>query len=171
MSSSLSVLTTVHVAISLIAIAAGFVVVRGLLSSQPFDRATKVFLAFTALTSITGFFFPIHGFTPAIGVGIVSLLVLPIAVYARYRRHLAGRWRWIYVVTAMISLYLNVFVLVVQVFRRVPALHALAPTESEPPFAIAQGIVMLLFIALTVLAAMRFHVGPRSVELQPQPRS
>jgi hypothetical protein len=103
------------------------------------------------------FFFPFHGFTPAIGVGIISLIVLAIAILARYSRHLAGHWRWIYVVTAMIALYLNVFVLIVQSFEKIPALHVLAPTQTEPPFAITQLVVLGLFILIGLVAAIRFR--------------
>ncbi len=108
-------------------------------------------------TSVTGFFFPFHGFTPAIGVGIVSLVVLAVAIFARYSRRLAGAWRWIYVVAAMIALYLNVFVLIVQLFQKVPALKALAPTQSEAPFLVAQLVAFALFLVLTIFAAIRFR--------------
>ena len=106
---------------------------------------------------MTGFFFPFHGFTPAIGVGIISLLVLAVAIYARYPRQLAGAWRWIYVVGAVISLYFNVFVLVVQSFEKIPALHAMAPTQTEPPFKLTQLVVLALFALLTIIAAIRFR--------------
>lgn len=156
MTVGLQIFTIVHVAISLVAIVAGFVVVHGLLSSRLLPGATATFLTFTVLTSVTGFFFPIHGFTPAIGTGIISLVILPIAIWARYGKHLVGAWRWIYVVTAMIALYLNVFVLVVQLFLKVPRLKALAPNQNEPPFAVAQGIVLVLFVALTIIALKNF---------------
>ena len=106
---------------------------------------------------MTGFFFPFHGFTPAIGVGIISLLVLAVAIYARYPRQLAGAWRWIYIVGAVISLYFNVFVLVVQSFEKIPALHAMAPTQTEPPFKLTQLVVLALFALLTIIAAIRFR--------------
>jgi hypothetical protein len=147
--------TLIHVAISLVAIASGFVVLFGLLTGKRLNRWTALFLATTAATSITGFFFPFHGFTPAIAVGILSLLLLPLAIYARYPRHLAGRLRLTYVGTAMFALYLNVFVLIVQSFLKIPALKALAPTQSEPPFAITQLVVLLAFIALTITASLR----------------
>jgi hypothetical protein len=108
-------------------------------------------------TSVTGFFFPFHHFTPAYAVGIISLLLLALAIYARYSRHLAGAWRRVYVITALIALYLNVFVLIVQAFAKLPALKALAPTQSEPPFLLAQLVVLVLFIVLTAVAAIRFH--------------
>jgi hypothetical protein len=152
--------TKVHVIISLIGIASGLVVMVGLLTAKRLDGWTALFLASTVLTSVTGFFFPFHGFTPAIGVGIISLVLLAIAIIARYPFHLRGSWRWIYVVTAMLSLYLNVFVLVVQLFQKIPALKALAPTQSELPFQFTQLLVLVLFIALTILAVIRFRIEP-----------
>src|SRR6267378_821338 len=127
MISTLSTFTIVHVVISLIGIASGLVVMFGLLVARKLNRWSALFLISTTATSVTGFFFPFHGVTPAIVVGVISLVLLAVAILARYARHLAGSWRWIYVVTAMISLYLNVFVLVVQLFQKVPALKALAP--------------------------------------------
>jgi len=147
--------TQVHVAISLIAIVTGLVVMFGLLARNRLDRWTALFLLFTVATSLTGFFFPFHGFTPAIGVGIISMLVLALAIFARYGRHLAGAWRWIYVITAMVALYLNVFVLIVQSFQKISLLKALAPTQSEPPFLFTQLIALTLFIVLTIVAAIR----------------
>jgi hypothetical protein len=157
MFSSLSPFTKLHVVISLIGIGSGLVVMCGLLVGQKLNRWTALFLISTALTSVTGFFFPFHGVTPAIVVGIISLIVLAVAILARYARHLAGSWRWIYVVTATIALYLNVFVLVVQLFQKVPALKALAPTQSEPPFAVTQLVVLVLFVLLTIIAAIKFR--------------
>jgi MFS family permease len=101
---------------------------------------------------VTGFFFPFHGFTPASGLGIISLLVLAVAIYARYPRQLAGHWRWIYVVTAVVALYFNFFVGLVQSFEKIPALHALAPTQTEPPFKLTQLVVLALFAVLTIIA-------------------
>ena len=149
--------TQIHVALSLIGILAGFVVAFGLLTAKRLDGWTAIFLISTVATSVTGFFFPFHGFTPAIGVGIVSLVVLAVAIFARYSRRLAGAWRWIYVVAAMIALYLNVFVLIVQLFQKVPALKALAPTQSEAPFLVAQLVAFALFLVLTIFAAIRFR--------------
>ena len=151
--------TQIHVAISLVAILSGLVVMFGLFASKRLDRWTAFFLATTVATSVTGFFFPFHGFTPAIGVGIVSLVVLAVAIFARYARHLAGAWRWMYVVTAIIALYLNVFVLIVQLFQKVPTLKALAPTQSEPPFAATQLVVLVLFIAITIVSAIKFRIA------------
>ena len=156
---SLESFTVVHVIISLVAIAAGFVVLAGLLSGNTSGGWTAVFLATTVLTSITGFMFPFAKFLPSHGVGLISLAVLAIALFALYGQHLAGAWRWIYVVAAVTALYFNVFVLVVQAFLKVPALHALAPNGSEPPFAIAQGVVLLAFLVLGYLALRRFHPG------------
>jgi hypothetical protein len=99
--------------------------------------------------------------TPAIVVGLISLVVLAVAIFARYAQHFAGAWRWIYVVSTMLALYLNVFVLVVQLFQKVPALRALAPKQSEPPFAVTQLVVLVLFVGLTVLAAIRFRGNQR----------
>ena len=157
MFSSLSPFTKLHVVISLIGILSGLVVMFGLLVGQKLNRWTAVFLISTVATSVTGFFFPFHGVTPAIIVGIISLVLLAVAILARYGRRLAGHWRWIYVVSAMIALYLNVFVLVVQLFQKVPALKALAPTQSEPPFAVTQLVVLALFVLLTIIAAIRFR--------------
>ncbi|MGH9509673.1 MAG: hypothetical protein ACRD2Q_09340 [Terriglobales bacterium] len=153
----MTTLVFVHVVISLVGIVSGLVVAFGMLAANRLDRWTALFLASTVATSLSGFPLPADRFLPSHAVGIVSLLVLPVAIFARYGRHLAGIWRGTYVVTAMIALYLNVFVLVVQLFLKVPALKALAPTQSEPPFALAQGVVLLVFIALTVAAAMRFR--------------
>jgi hypothetical protein len=148
--------TLVHVVISLIGIGTGAVVSLGLLSGRRLDRWTALFLASTAATSVTGFGFPFDHLLPSHIVGIISLVVLAVASYARYGRHLAGGWRTAYVIGAVAAFYFNVFVLVVQLFRRVPALTALAPTQSEPPFAIAQLGVLGLFIALGVGATKRF---------------
>jgi hypothetical protein len=111
-------------------------------------------------TSVTGFFFPFHGITPADVFGIVSLIVLPVAMFARYGRNLASGWRRTYVVTAMIALYLNVFIFIVQLFEKVPALRALAPTKSAPPFKITQLVVLVLFVVLTIAAAIKFRDEP-----------
>ena len=152
--------TFVHVVLSLIGILSGFIVMFGLFAGKRLDGWTALFLVTTVLTSVTGFFFPFHGFLPSHGVGIISLLVLAVAIFARYGRHLAGGWRRTYAITAMIALYLNVFVLIVQAFRKVPALEAMAPTQSEPPFKITQLVVLLIFIALTIAAAIRFRSEP-----------
>lgn len=157
MLSGLALFTLFHVALSLVGIVAGLVVMLGLLQSQRLPGWTALFLSTTLATTATGFLFPFNGFTPALGTGVVSAAVLAITLIALYERKLAGGWRWIYVVGATISLYLNVFVLVVQLFAKIPVLHALAPTQKEAPFAIAQGLVLLLFVALGFLAVRRFR--------------
>lgn len=150
-------LTFVHVVISLIGILSGFVVLAALYGSRIPSGSTALFLATTIATSVTGFFFPFDHLLPSHMVGILSLVVLAIALYALYVRKLAGAFRWIYVTTAVMALYLNVFVLVAQLFAKVPALKALAPTQAEPPFAIAQGIVLVLFLWLGWTALKKFH--------------
>jgi hypothetical protein len=149
--------TIVHVVLSLIGILSGLVVLYGLFTANRMNGWTMLFLVTTVATSVTGFGFPFQGVTPAIILGILSLIVLLAAIVARYVFHLAGSWRWIYVVGSVVALYFNVFVLVVQAFLKIPALHALAPKGSEPPFAIAQGIVLLLFIVAGTLLVKRFH--------------
>jgi hypothetical protein len=156
----LQIYTIIHTLISLAGIFSGFVVLFGLLAGKRLDGWTRFFLITTVATSVTGFAFPFHGFTPAYAVGVISLVVLGLAIFARYRRHLVGAWRWIFVINAMIALYLNVFVGVVMIFRRVPALQAIAPTQTEPPFAITQLVVLALFVVLAVIAAIRFRVEP-----------
>jgi hypothetical protein len=154
---SLETFTLVHVIISLIAIVSGLIALFGMIAGKRLDAMNGLFLTTTVLTSVTGFGFPIHSVTPAVILGILSLIVLAIALFARYVRHLAGGWRRTYVITASIALYFNCFVLVVQSFMKVPALHALAPTQKEPPFAIAQLMVLVLFVVLTVVAARKFR--------------
>ena len=149
--------TLIHTGLSLIGIAAGLVVLFGLLRNNPLNSWTLWFLVTTVATTLTGFLFPFRGFTPAIGTGIVSSLVLAATLPARYTFQLAGSWRWIYVVGAVVSLYLNCFVLVVQAFLKVPALHALAPQGTEPPFVLTQGLVLVLFVIAGFLAVRRFH--------------
>src|SRR6266550_3854360 len=126
---SLGTYTLVHVVISLVGIGSGFVVLYGLLTGKRLDRWTAVFLATTVATSVTGFGFPVHKLLPSHVVGTISLVVLAIAIPARYSFHLAGPWRRVYVIGAVTALYLNVFVLIVQSFLKVPALKALAPTQ------------------------------------------
>ncbi len=159
---NVTLLTQVHVGISLIGIAAGLVVLYGLLTSRRLEFWTALFLAATVATSVTGFFFPSPHFMPSHGVGIVSLVALAVAIYARYGRGLAGALRKTYVLSAVAALYLNVFVLVVQLFLKVPAIRAFAPTQSEPPYVIAHGIVLVLFIVLGKLATTKFHPEPSS---------
>jgi glucan phosphoethanolaminetransferase (alkaline phosphatase superfamily) len=154
---SIGAFTLLHVIITVVAIGSGLIVVGGMFASQRLPGMTALFLFTTLLTSVTGFLFPIHGFTPALGVGIVACVILAIALFALYSKQLAGPWRWIYVVTAIISLYLNVFVLVAQTFMKVSTLNALAPTQSEPPFAITQVVVLLVFILVGLIAVADFH--------------
>ena len=152
----LQLVTDIHVAISLVAIGAGFLVFYGFLVSNRLDRWTSFFLWTTVLTSATGFLFPVDHFMPSHAIAILSLVVLGVAIYARYSRRLAGIWCAVFVVTALVAQYLNVFVLIIQSFMKVPALKALAPTQSEPPFAIAQGVVLVLFLIFGTLATIRF---------------
>ena len=154
---SIATFTIVHTAISLIGIVSGFVVVYGMLGGKRLDRWTALFLLTTVLTSVTGFLFPFDHLLPSHKVGIISLVVLTVALLARYSFHLAGGWRRTYVLTAVMALYLNVFVLVVQSFLKVPALHALAPTQQEPPFLVAQLIVLAVFIWLAIAGVKRFR--------------
>lgn len=156
---SLRAFTLVHVWISLAGIASGFVVMYGLLTNKRLNGWTALFLTTTALTSITGFLFPFTGVTPAIKLGIISMVVLAITGVTRYLLHL--KWRKTYVITACAALYFNVFVLVVQSFEKIPTLRAIAPTQKELPFVIAQAAVLILFILLTLLSVKRFR--PESV--------
>ena len=153
---SLQTFTLIHVLISLAGIASGIIVLYGFLTNKRLDRWTAVFLVTTVLTSLTGFLFPFMGTTPAIKLGVISLVVLAITIVTRYPLHLA--WRKTYVITACAVLYFNVFVLVVQSFEKVPQLRAIAPTQKEPPFAIAQIFVLVLFVVLTILAVKRFRI-------------
>jgi len=156
---TLSTFTLVHVVISLIGIGSGLLVMYGLLIGKRLDGATAIFLASTMATSVTGFGFPFDHLLPSHKVGILSLLLLAVAIIGRYIFHLAAAWRGIYVVCAVVALYLNVFVLVVQLFEKVPALRAMAPTQKEPPFLVAQIVVLALFVALTIIAAKRFRIA------------
>ncbi len=144
----LEIYTIIHTLISLVAIFSGLVVVLGLLGSKRLDGWTKWFLITAVATTVTGFFFPFHGFTPAIGLGIISLPFLALTIFARYPKHLAGSWRWIYVIGAVICLYFNLFVAVVQAFEKIPALHALV-------------VLLLVSALLAIVAAIRFHPEPR----------
>lgn len=160
---SLATYTAVHVVISLIAIASGLVVSYGLLKAKPLNGTTALFLTTTLLTSVTGFGFPFMGITPAIKVGIISLVLLAVAVTARYPLRMSGIWRKTYVISGLTALYLNVFVLVVQSFEKVPASKATAPTQKEAPFVAAQIAVFAAFILLTYLAAKRFRAEPVTI--------
>lgn len=155
---SLSTYTLIHVVISLAGIGSGFVVMYGLLNSKRLDGWTAIFLTTTVLTSVTGFFFPFEGLKPSYILAGISLILLAIAIWARYSRRLEGGARRTYIVTAALALYFNCFVGVIQAFTKVPALHALAPTQKEPPFLVAQLVVLGIFIWLTILAAKRFRL-------------
>lgn len=154
---SIPAFTLVHVVISLIGIVAGLAALYGMFGSKKLEGWTAAFLATTVLTSVTGYFFPFTQVLPSHIVGAISLVVLAVAAYALYGRRLAGSWRWIYVATAVAALYLNVFVGVVQSFLKLKPLAAIAPTQSDPPFIVAQAVVLVLFIVLGVLATKKFH--------------
>lgn len=157
--------TLLHVAISLVGIGTGLIVVWGMLSGNRFEGWTAVFLLTTVLTSVTGFMFPVplSLLLPSQIVGIVSLAVLLPTLLALYVFDLAGSWRWVYVGGALLALYLNVFVAVVQAFLKVPFLQPLAPTQAELPFVVAQIVVFVLFCALGAIAVMRFRPEPLEV--------
>jgi hypothetical protein len=164
--------TAIHVLLSLIGVLSGVVILFGLLTANPMNGWTLLFLATTLATSLTGFFFPFHGFTPALGVGILSMLILAATIAARYGFHLGGAWRWVYVVGAVAALYFNSFVLIVQSFLKIPVLHALAPTGSEPAFVVAQGIVLVFYLMTGFLAVKRFHPAMRNAQPEAvRPRS
>jgi hypothetical protein len=153
--------TFVHVVLSLIGIGSGLIVLYGLLVSGKMPTWTAIFLASTVATSVTGFFFAFDHLLPSHVTGIISLVVLAVALVALYVRRLAGAWRWIYVASAVIALYLNVFVLVAQLFQKVASLKTLAPTQAEPPFVVAQGVVLVAFLVLGIAAARKFHPTAR----------
>ncbi|MGD0940040.1 MAG: hypothetical protein ABR905_10035 [Terracidiphilus sp.] len=154
---SLSTFTFLHVLLSLIGIGSGFIVVLGLIAGNRFPRWTALFLVSTALTSLTGFLFPNKTITPGIVLGVLSLISLLLAAIALYGGRLSGAWRGTYVIDAALSLYFNFFVLIAQLFAKVPALKAIAPTPAAPAFGITQLIVLALFAALTVLAYRKFR--------------
>lgn len=151
--------TLFHILLSLVGIASGFAVIGGFLSNARLDGMTLVFLVTTVATNVTGFGFPFGQLLPSHIVAIISLVVLAVAIYARYFTGLQGIWRPVYVVSATAALYLNVFVLMVQTFLKNPALAALAPTQSEPPFAATQGLVLVLFLVLGWVSVRRFHAA------------
>ena len=151
--------TVVHVIISLIGIASGMVVLYAMIEGRPPGGWTTLFLATTVATSLTGFMFPISGLTPAHVVGAISLAVLAVALFALYGRVLAGPWRAIYVISAVAALDLNVFVGVVQAFQKLPPLQNLAPTQSEPPFLVAQTVVLAVFAVLGLMAVKRYRTS------------
>ena len=156
---NLRTLTIVHVVISLVGIGSGFVVMLGLLTANELPIWTAIFLSTTLATSVTGFLFPFQKFTPAIGVGIVSMIALALAIPALYVFDLSGAWRNTYVVSSVAALYLNVFVGIVQAFQKLPTLKALAPKQSEPPFVFTQLAVLLLFVVLGIFTTIRFQIA------------
>jgi hypothetical protein len=156
---SVGAFTTLHVIISLIAIASGLVVLFAMIGNRRLDALTGFFLASTVLTSVTGFCFHSKAIGPPHIVGVISLVVLAIALAALYGRKLSGVWRPVYVATAVIALYLNCFVGVVQAFDKIPVLHALAPTGKEPPFAVVQGLTLVLFVILGYLAVRKYRLA------------
>jgi hypothetical protein len=157
MTLGMSPLLFVHVVVSLIGIATGLVVLYGLITGKPHGGWTAAFLITTMLTSVTGFPLPATQLLPSHIIGVISMVLLTIAVAALDAYHLAGAWRWIYVATAVTALYLNVFVGVVQLFQKLAFLKPLAPTQSEAPFLVAQVIVLGLFIVLGIVAAKRYR--------------
>ncbi len=159
--------TSVHVALSLVGMASGCVVVFGLLTAKRLDGWTVLFLTSTVATSVTGFGFPSVQLLPSHVVGIISLVVLAVAILARYTLRLAGAWRWVYVVSAVIAVYLNVFVGVVQAFLKLPALHAIAPTQAEPPFLVTQLFVLALFVTVAIGGVVKFR-NPALHRSEPQ---
>ena len=156
----LHIYTIIHTLISLVAILTGLVVLFAMLSGSRANGWTKWFLITAVATTVTGFFFPFHGVTPAIILGIITVPVLAITIFARYSRRLAGPWRWIYVVGAVMTLYFNLFVLVVQAFEKVPDLHAMAPTQTEGPFKLTQLAVLIVSVLLGIVAVIRFRPEP-----------
>jgi hypothetical protein len=154
---SLHLYTEIHVFISLVAIGSGLIVAFGMLGNKLLPNTTAFFITTTVLTSVTGILFPWKGFTPGVVIGIISLVVLTFTILARYWKHLATHCRRVYVITAMIALWLNCFVLIAQSFEHCPRLHALAPTGTEPPFKIAQLILLIIFIVWTIAADKKFR--------------
>jgi hypothetical protein len=154
---SVHTFTIIHVLISLVGIVAGVIVAFAMVQSKSVPGWTALTLLALILTSVTGFFFHNTTFTPAQGVGAISLVVLAVAVIALYFLHLTGIWRWIYVIAAMVAIYLNVFVGVIQAFEKIGFLEALAPHQTEPPFIIAQVIVLAIFVVLGFGALRKFH--------------
>jgi hypothetical protein len=153
----LSTFTWFHTLLSLVALASGIIVMIELLGSRISWPWTLLYLVTAVATSVTGFGFPFTTFLPSHWVGVISLVVLAVAIVALWPFRLAGAWRWIYAVGVMLGLYFLVFVTIAQAFKKIPALEALAPTQSEPPFAIAEAVGLVIFAVLTVAAAIKFH--------------
>jgi hypothetical protein len=156
---SLQNFTILHVVLSLVAIVTGFIVVIGMMDGKRLPIWTALFLLTTVLTTATGFIFPFGGVTPGIVIGVLSSVLLVCALFALYIRRLTQAWRWIYAVTAVAALYLNVFISIVQAFQKITFFQALAPTQSEPPFLIAQAVALAIVTVLGVIAVMRFRPG------------
>lgn len=156
---SLQNFTILHVVLSLVAIVTGFIVVIGMIDGKRLPVWTALFLLTTVLTTATGFIFPFGGVTPGIVIGVLSSVLLVCALFALYIRRLTQAWRWIYAVTAVAALYLNVFISIVQAFQKITFFQALAPTQSEPPFLIAQAVALAIVTVLGVIAVMRFRPG------------
>jgi hypothetical protein len=162
---SVAVFTQFHVIISLVAILSGIIVVLGMLGARRMPGMTALFLITTVATSVTGFMFEtpaeaprvIGSLDPAKIIGIISLIFLVLAILAQYSYRLAGSWRGVYVISAIVALYFNCFVLVVQSFQKIPFFHALAPTQKEPPFAVAQAILLILFVGLGIASFKKFR--------------
>jgi hypothetical protein len=153
----ITTITLGHTVISIVAIAAGLVVVGGLIAGVRIDGWTGIFLVTTVLTNVTGFFFPFTHLLASHWIGIISLIILPVVIAARYWKHLVGPWCGIYVVGSVVVLYLNFFILIVQLFRRTPALLVAAPKQTEPPFVLTQLLVLALFVWLGFAAFRRFR--------------
>lgn len=157
---SIPTFTLAHVVLSLVGILSGLLVLVGMLVAKPRPGWTLLFLATTIATSVSGFLFPFDSFGPAHIVGVLSLVVLAVALLARYVNRLAGASRWIYVMAALLALYLDIFVGIVQAFEKVTFLQTLAPTQSEPPFLYTQLAVLAIFVVLGIVAAIRFRPEP-----------
>jgi hypothetical protein len=157
MMSLLSTFTLFHTALSLVQLVSGIVVIIALMGGRDGGTWLWIYLVSAIATSVTGFGFPVHKFLPSHAFGIISLVLLLLVILARYTFHLAGAWRWVYVISLVITVYLDAFVAVVQAFLKILTLHALAPAGSEPPFAIAQGVLFVIFVALGIAAAKNFR--------------
>ena len=161
MSTGLLAFTLFHTALSLIQLVAGIIVVFALMGSRDGGSWMPVYLVSGIATSVTGFMFPVNSFLPSHAFGILSLVLFAVILVARYRFHLAGAWRWIFAASLVMTVYLDAFVAVVQAFLKIPSLHALAPNGSEPPFAITQGILLVLFVAFGIIASRSYHPTAR----------
>lgn len=157
---SVEAFTKLHVIISLVAIVAGLVALGAMAGNRNLRAVTALFLLSTILTSVTGFFFHSKAIGPPHVFGVISLVALAVSLVALYGRKLAGTWRPAYIVTAVLALYLNCVVLVVQAFQKIPALNALAPKGSEPPFLAAQGVTLIVIGGLAAMAMRRYRPAP-----------